>query len=46
MKVDFFYTWAKNKDTQNEYMKSICGGFNLPGFFKFITIFIPRSKKE
>lgn len=45
MKIDFFYTWTKNRDSQNEYMKSLTGGFRLPGFLKFLTFFIPRSNK-
>ncbi len=46
MKVDFFYTWTKNKETQSEYMKSFSGGFWLPNFFKFLKVFFSRSLKE
>ena len=46
MKIDFLYTWTKNRDSQNEYMKSMCGGFRLPDFFKFLTALIPQSKKN
>lgn len=45
MKVNFFFTWTKNKERKNEEMKSIGGGFrfpNLPGFLKFFK----RRKKE
>lgn len=46
MKIDFLYAWTKNKDSQNEYMKSLCGGFRLPDCLRFLTRIIPQSKKE
>ncbi len=38
MKVNFFYTWTKNRDKENEDMKSISGRFWLPGLgiFSFL----------
>ncbi|MEC9488055.1 MAG: hypothetical protein UMV23_00995 [Halanaerobium sp.] len=39
MKVNFFFTWTKNKDRRSEEMKSVGGGFRFPnplGFLKYI----------
>ena len=38
MKVNFFFTWTKNKDQDNENMKSIGGRFKLP-FLGFLALF-------
>ncbi len=39
MKINFFFAWTKNKDKNDEYTKSIGGGFKFPSLFKWLTIF-------
>lgn len=45
MKIDFLYTWTKNKDKQDEYMKSLGGNLRLPGFLKVLFFMVGRKKK-
>lgn len=45
MKVGFLYTWTKNKDKQDEYMKSLGGNLRLPSFLRFFFFFL-KSKRR
>ncbi|MFW5979815.1 MAG: hypothetical protein ACOC4G_00050 [Bacillota bacterium] len=39
MKINFFFTWTKNKDRNNERTKSVGGGFRLPLLFGWLKYF-------
>lgn len=45
MKVDFLYTWTKNRDKQDEYMKSMGGNIRLPGFLQYLFFLAKRRKR-
>ncbi len=44
MKIDFLFAWTKNRDRQDEYMKSVGGNLSLPKILGNLFFFLRKKK--